>query len=112
LRSSITPWRCGWLEPPPRPKEGSIPTLIDIKLPLPLTRRDREVATLAASGLSNKEIAERLVLSARTVGNHLHSIYAKLHINGRGELREFPELTWPQPRPSPGPPAAVRWLGD
>ena len=41
-----------------------------------MTRREREVAGLAASGESNKEIAARLFLSARTVENHLQRIYA------------------------------------
>ena len=58
--------------------------------PLPLTRREREVANLAARGLSNQEIAERLVISARTVGNHLQRAYAKLGVSGRDELRKIP----------------------
>lgn len=53
-----------------------------------LTRREREIGRLAASGLSNREIAERLVLSMRTVGNHLNHIYAKLGIEGRSDLCE------------------------
>jgi DNA-binding CsgD family transcriptional regulator len=51
-----------------------------------LTPREREIATLAASRLSNKEIAARLVVSVRTVENQLHSVYGKLGIVGRGEL--------------------------
>ena len=69
------------------------PALTDIEEPLPLTRREREVAALAARGLTNQEIAERLVVSVRTVGNHLHSAYAKLEVTGRDELRNFPGLT-------------------
>ena len=53
-----------------------------------LTRREREVAGLAASGESNKEIAARLFLSARTVENHLQRIYAKLGVSGRDQLTE------------------------
>ena len=53
-----------------------------------LTRREREVAGLAASGVSNKEIAARLYLSARTVENHLQRIYAKLGVTSRGQLAE------------------------
>ncbi|MGQ0572895.1 MAG: LuxR C-terminal-related transcriptional regulator [Pseudonocardia sp.] len=51
-----------------------------------LTPRERELAELAARGLSNREIAARLVLSPRTVGNHLAHVYAKLGIAGRAEL--------------------------
>jgi DNA-binding CsgD family transcriptional regulator len=51
-----------------------------------LTAREREVATLAASGASSKAIADRLYLSVRTVDNHLRSVYNKLGISGREEL--------------------------
>jgi DNA-binding CsgD family transcriptional regulator len=51
-----------------------------------LTRREREIAGLAASGISSKEIAARLYLSARTVENHLQSAYAKLGVTSRDEL--------------------------
>lgn len=53
---------------------------------LPLSRREREVAGLAARGLSNRTIAERLTVSVRTVEGHLDRVYAKLGIAGRGEL--------------------------
>ena len=43
-----------------------------------LTPREREVALLAAGGLSSAEIAERLVVSVRTVDNHLQRVYGKL----------------------------------
>ncbi|NKQ52856.1 hypothetical protein HFP15_08175 [Amycolatopsis sp. K13G38] len=51
-----------------------------------LTRREREVATFAARGLSNVRIAERLNLSVRTVESHLYAAYGKLGVRGRGEL--------------------------
>ena len=41
---------------------------------------------LAAVGLSNREIAEKLTLSVRTVGNHLYSAYARLGAGDRGAL--------------------------
>jgi DNA-binding CsgD family transcriptional regulator len=55
-------------------------------VPVPLTAREREVANLASQGLSNREIAERLVLSVRTVDNHLYNLYAKLGVRNRSEL--------------------------
>jgi DNA-binding CsgD family transcriptional regulator len=51
-----------------------------------LTAREREVATLAARGLSDQQIAEQLFVSVRTVHAHLRSAYAKLGISGRNEL--------------------------
>lgn len=51
-----------------------------------LTARELEVAGLAARGLTRKDIAARLYLSDRTVGNHLNHIYAKLGITNRDEL--------------------------
>lgn len=53
-----------------------------------LTPQEREIADLAASGLSNKQIAERLYLSHRTVGAHLYQIYPKLGITSRAALRD------------------------
>ncbi|MEZ3181647.1 LuxR family transcriptional regulator [Streptomyces pimonensis] len=43
-----------------------------------LTARQRQVVALAAEGLSNRQIAERLTLSVRTVGNHLYGAYTRL----------------------------------
>ncbi|MFF9765981.1 LuxR C-terminal-related transcriptional regulator [Streptomyces sp. NPDC014636] len=51
-----------------------------------LTARQQQVVTLAAAGLSNREIAERLTLSVRTVGNHLYSAYTRLGTGDRGAL--------------------------
>jgi len=53
-----------------------------------LTPQEREIARLAASGLTNKQIAERLFLSHRTVGAHLYQIYPKLGITSRAMLRD------------------------
>ncbi|MCU1397768.1 MAG: hypothetical protein JWN62_877 [Acidimicrobiales bacterium] len=53
----------------------------------PLTDREREIAFLAASELTSREIADQLFLSYRTVNNHLQHIYDKLGIRGRSELR-------------------------
>jgi ATP/maltotriose-dependent transcriptional regulator MalT len=43
---------------------------------------------LAATGLSNKEIGQRLFLSHRTVGGHLHRLFPKLGITSRAALRD------------------------
>ena len=53
-----------------------------------LTPQELEVAQLAASGLTNKQIAERLFLSHRTVGAHLYQIFPKLGITSRAALRD------------------------
>ncbi|MGD9957094.1 MAG: LuxR C-terminal-related transcriptional regulator, partial [Candidatus Nanopelagicales bacterium] len=51
-----------------------------------LTPREREIASLVARGRSSKEVAGDLVLSVRTVDNHLANVYAKLGIAGRAQL--------------------------
>ncbi|GAA3870571.1 helix-turn-helix transcriptional regulator [Streptomyces lacrimifluminis] len=51
-----------------------------------LTARQRQIVTLAATGLSNREIADRLTLSVRTVGNHLYSAYTRLGASDRTAL--------------------------
>ncbi|WP_424187040.1 AAA family ATPase [Actinokineospora sp. G85] len=53
-----------------------------------LTSQQREIVRLAAQGLRNREIAEQLFLSPRTVGSHLHNAYPKLGISGRHQLRD------------------------
>ena len=53
--------------------------------PHDLTEREREVMTLVAAGLSNRDIAERLVVSEKTVKNHVHNAYRKLGVTRRGQ---------------------------
>jgi DNA-binding CsgD family transcriptional regulator len=53
-----------------------------------LTSQQREIALLAASGLTNKEIGEKLYLSHRTVAGHLHRIFPILGISTRAALRD------------------------
>jgi DNA-binding CsgD family transcriptional regulator/type II secretory pathway predicted ATPase ExeA len=64
------------------------PGLVVADVSVPLSNREREIATLAAGGLSSQEIADRLFLSIRTVDNHLQKSYAKLGIRGRDQLRD------------------------
>jgi DNA-binding CsgD family transcriptional regulator len=66
--------------------EGARTPALEEAHPLPLTRREQEVARLAAQGLTNRAIAERLVVSVRTVEGHLEQAYGKLNISSRAEL--------------------------
>jgi DNA-binding CsgD family transcriptional regulator len=62
-----------------------------------LSPAEEQVALLAASGLRNREIAQTLTLSVRTVESHLSNVYAKLGVRSRTELALFldPELAQP-----------------
>ena len=51
-----------------------------------LTRREREVAELISQRLTNPQIAERLVLSRKTVEVHASNIFRKLGVSSRGEV--------------------------
>ncbi|MFB9965558.1 helix-turn-helix transcriptional regulator [Sinosporangium siamense] len=53
-----------------------------------LTPQQREIAMLAAEGLTNKQIGERLFLSPRTVANHLYQLFPKLGVVSRAALRD------------------------
>jgi DNA-binding CsgD family transcriptional regulator len=53
-----------------------------------LTPQELQIALLAAEGLSNREIAQRLYLSHRTIGSHLYRIFPKLGITSRHQLRD------------------------
>jgi DNA-binding CsgD family transcriptional regulator len=65
-----------------------------------LTAQEREIASLAAAGLTNKEIAARLCLSHRTVSAHLYRIFPKLAITSRAALRDALEGLEPVGAPS------------
>jgi DNA-binding NarL/FixJ family response regulator len=51
-----------------------------------LSPQEREIARLAAEGLSNRDIGQRLYLSHRTIGSHLYRIFPKLDITSRAQL--------------------------
>jgi DNA-binding CsgD family transcriptional regulator len=53
-----------------------------------LTPQELQIARMAASGLSNREIGRQLYLSHRTVGAHLYRAFPKLGITSRGQLRD------------------------
>ncbi|GAA0320072.1 AAA family ATPase [Actinoallomurus spadix] len=63
----------------------------------PLTPQELEVARLAATGLSNPQIASRLFLSPRTVSSHLYRVFPKLGITSRAALRDALEARPPEP---------------
>jgi DNA-binding NarL/FixJ family response regulator len=54
-----------------------------------LTPREQEVLDLIGEGLSNQEIADRLVIEVGTVKNHVHSILQKLDVNDRGDAAAY-----------------------
>jgi non-specific serine/threonine protein kinase len=51
-----------------------------------LTRREREVADLLAQGLTNRQLADRLVIAERTAENHVQHILVKLGLSNRSQL--------------------------
>jgi DNA-binding CsgD family transcriptional regulator len=68
---------------------ASAPLAAADSVSLPLSEREVEIACLVADGLSNLDIADRLHISARTVGSHLTNIYKRLEIHTRAELTRF-----------------------
>jgi non-specific serine/threonine protein kinase len=69
---------------------GERPALPDGGQPArPLTRRERQIAGLVAAGLGNRDIAERLYLSKRTVDSHLEHIFGKLGFASRTQLTQW-----------------------
>jgi DNA-binding NarL/FixJ family response regulator len=62
------------------------PELLVASNPLPLSVREREIAHLVAQGLSNRDIAERLVVSTRTVESHIYKACIKVDVSDREGL--------------------------
>src|SRR2546423_11900210 len=67
----------------------------------PLSRREREVADLVAQGLTNREIAERLVISERTAEGHVEQIRNKLGFHSRTQIAGWVERQRRPPTVSP-----------
>ncbi|WP_067681148.1 helix-turn-helix transcriptional regulator [Nocardia miyunensis] len=65
------------------------PALRQSAQPLPLTAREREIANLVAAGLSNRQIADRLTVSVRTVEGHLYRACIKLDVTDREALADL-----------------------
>jgi DNA-binding NarL/FixJ family response regulator len=59
---------------------------LDRPPPDPLSPREAEVAALVAEGLTNRQIAQRLVISERTAQNHVQHILTKLGFATRGQV--------------------------
>jgi DNA-binding CsgD family transcriptional regulator len=77
-----------------RPQLELVPASLPIPLPAregereTLTGQEQQIAELAAQGLTNKQIADQLFLSHRTVGTHLYKLFPKLGISSRAALRD------------------------
>ncbi|HET9443287.1 MAG TPA: LuxR C-terminal-related transcriptional regulator, partial [Acidimicrobiales bacterium] len=69
--------------------------------PLPLTNREWEIVSLAAQGLSNREIADRLVVAVRTVEGHLYRVGSKLGIKDRRDFAKLVGSHAREPRAKP-----------
>ncbi|MBO2452158.1 LuxR family transcriptional regulator [Actinomadura barringtoniae] len=71
--------------------------------PSPLTRRETQVAKLVAEGLSNRQIAERLVISKRTADSHLEHILTKLGFISRAQIAAWVATTEQRQTETQGP---------
>ncbi len=65
-------------QPPIKNPESKIQNLVE-----PLSEREREVLDLVAAGLSNQEIAARLIVGVSTVKKHINNIFGKLAVRSR-----------------------------
>ncbi len=70
-----------------------------------MTKREREITTLIAEGLSNKEIAQRLNIATYTVKSHVHNILEKLALHSRLQIAAHAHKSGALHRPSPPPEA-------
>ncbi|UVO13651.1 LuxR C-terminal-related transcriptional regulator [Mycobacterium sp. SVM_VP21] len=79
--------------------DATSPALVAARVTLPLTEREREIALLVAQDLSNREIAEVMSLSVRTVEGHVYRATVKAGVATRAELssmvKQFDQLSTP-----------------
>lgn len=74
------------------------PAIVGARLPAPFTQREREIAVLVAQGLSNRQIADTMSLSVRTVEGHVYRASCKAGVTRRSELAHVVRnLTDPAP---------------
>jgi len=86
-------------------RRGHWPVRLTASRPARLTPQEQAVAQLAATGLTNREVAGELVLSVKTIEYHLSNAYSKLGVAGRAGLAALLAE-----HPSPGTPGAQgRW---
>ena len=69
--------------------QGAATPLLSVSTVVVVSAREREIGQLAVQGLTATEIAGRLVLSPRTVENHLQRLYGKLGVSSRAELADL-----------------------
>src|SRR5262249_57247033 len=65
--------------------ESPRPRRVDLRLEL--TAQELQIARMAAEGLTNREIGQRLLRSHRTIATHLYPVYPKIEVTSRGPLR-------------------------
>ena len=78
-----------WLPSPAQPASSPAPKKKPLSYPAGLSAREVEVLRLVSQGLSDTEVADRLIVSPRTVTTHLTSIYNKLGVNSRAAATRF-----------------------
>ena len=72
---------------------GEAPRPRRVDLRLELTAQELQIARMAADGLTNRQIGQKLFLSHRTISTHLYRIYPKLGVTSRGQLRRALEAS-------------------
>lgn len=69
--------------------EAETQPVVPPKYPDNLTEREVEILVLVAEGLTDAQVAEKLIISPRTVQGHLRSIYTKIDVTSRGAATRY-----------------------